>query len=83
MPLAVFTQWVQLEIYRKQYEKAGNLIRKYIYQSTRLNEGEKQEEMDVFGMRRWATGVSKDLPLSKDGFYELIELLVFNVMLPY
>ena len=83
-------------IYREEWERAEDMIRTYVYESTRLR-GPKEESHEQYknlfgGMRR---GVSfsgmgsggfghntRDLPLGKDEYYELMELLVFYVLLP-
>ena len=36
MPFGPFTEWIQLEIHRGNYQRADDLVRQYIYQSTRL-----------------------------------------------
>jgi len=39
LPFGPFTEWLQLEIYRGDYDKADDLLRQYIYHSTRLRSG--------------------------------------------
>ena len=36
LPFETFTEWLQLEIYRGKYDKADDMLRNYIFQSTRL-----------------------------------------------
>jgi hypothetical protein len=36
MPFGPFTEWLQLEIHRGKYERADDLLRQYIFESTRL-----------------------------------------------
>ena len=36
MPFGPFIEWLQLEIHRGNYERADDLLRQYIFESTRL-----------------------------------------------
>jgi hypothetical protein len=36
MPFGPFTEWLQLEIHRGNYERADDILRQYIFESTRL-----------------------------------------------
>ena len=98
MPFEPFTEWLQLEIYRGNYEKADSLLRQYISQSTRLKtESESTSKQEYFkgmfgGMRQqrsmmgsgsFGMNITKDLPLSKDEYYQLLELLVVYIWLPF
>lgn len=97
MPFDPFTEWIQLEIYRGNYERADNLLRQYIYQSTRLKteseSSSKQEyykgmfggmkhQRSMMGAGSFGMNITKDLPLSKDEYYTLLELLVVYIWLP-
>jgi hypothetical protein len=97
MPFEPFMEWLQLEIYRGNYEKADELLRQYIFQSTRLKtESESTSKQEYFkgmfgGMRHqrsmmgtgsFGMNITKDLPLSKDEYYQLLELLVVYIWLP-
>lgn len=103
MPFEPFTEWLQLEIHRGNFTKADDLLRNYIFQSTRLGEekskgssnaADKEKQNDYYkgmfgGMKRHTMlgsgglGVNaKDLPLSKVEYYELLEVLIFYIMLP-
>eukprot|EP00347_Sterkiella_histriomuscorum_P001446 403372009 len=113
LPYEAFIYWVQLEIERNNYERASNLIKNYISQSTRLDEEKLKKDNDINssqnqkdvvgtqnmssqgsyyqnlfgGMRKFnnyssSSSSSKDLPLTKSQFYELLELLIFNITLP-
>jgi hypothetical protein len=71
-------------------------LRQYIYQSTRLKNNENSDEKQgeyykgMFnGIRRPLMGqgglgvnITKDLPLSKEEYYELLEMLVIYIWLP-
>jgi hypothetical protein len=83
-------------MFRGNYDKADEMLRQYIYQSTRLKVADSADasgEQDYYkgmfgGMRRGGIGSgsyglnSRDLPLSKSQYYELLELLVFYIWLP-
>ena len=96
MPFDQFLEWLQLEIYRGQLEKADEMLRDYIFQSTRLRteaaaeEGKEYKSMwssmrkpgfGGFGSSSLASA-ARDLPLSKQEYYDLLELLVFYILLP-
>ena len=96
MPFEQFIEWLQLEIYRGQFDKADEMLRDYIFQSTRLRTEAASEEGKEYksmwsSMRKPGFGgfgnsslssAARDLPLSKQEYYDLLELLVFYILLP-
>jgi Arc/MetJ-type ribon-helix-helix transcriptional regulator len=46
MPFEQMTEWIQLEVHRGDYDRADDLIRGYIYNSTRLSENPSAQKQD-------------------------------------
>ena len=95
LPFEQFIEWIQLEVYRGHHEKADELLRNYIFHSTRLRAHRDEENSEYKSM--WSSirkpgfgslgsgnlgSNSRDLPLAKEEYYELLELLVFYILLP-
>ena len=49
LPFAAFITWVQLEIYRHNFDEAEDLINNYILKSTHLKDPQRQTRLKVNG----------------------------------